>query len=261
MGYFYFDESIHSRAGLIVGAFVHTEAPLEPAVAAVLRRLGLQPGIDEYKSGTRIPTDPVEAKLREDLRDEIQRLYGRVGLLVAPSTDRHLLARDAMAALKKLLSTNTFDSRAHTAYFDEGVFTGSTVAHRLAIELDLSELVTIEPSVDSRVVGGIQVADLAAHTMATMLLECLGLVKKQVKAGPNSGYEPDLEFELGFELWASLRYQLFSRTVPEAPNGSKLPGPVHDVASCGLYVSERCNEELRHAAHARFGSVYLGCIH
>jgi hypothetical protein len=66
--------------------------------------------------------------------------------------------------------------------------------------------------VDSIKVKGIQLADLVAHTFATMLLEQLGLVDKKVKAGENSGYDPDLEIELGFELWASIRYNNYWRS-------------------------------------------------
>jgi hypothetical protein len=41
-----------------------------------------------------------------------------------------------------------------------------------------------------------------------MLLERLGHLKKMVKGGANSGYDPDLDIGLGFELWASLRCAL-----------------------------------------------------
>ena len=37
-----------------------------------------------------------------------------------------------------------------------------------------------------------QLADLVAHTCAVMLLAELGLVKKTVKAGENSGYDPTM---------------------------------------------------------------------
>ena len=95
------------------------------------------------------------------------------------------------------------------------------------------------------------------------MLEHLGLVSKKVRAGENSGYDPDLEIELGFELWASLRYQFFKAPQPN-------PGPIpddpiedliFDVENYGLHISEGCSQTIKDAALGRFGDCYLGCIH
>jgi hypothetical protein len=117
---------------------------------------------------------------------------------------------------------------------------------------------------DSRVVGGIQVADHAAHALGGMLLEEMGLLKKSVRAGENSGYHPDELFDLGFELWASLRYALMGRN--EYIEGLSPPpddpaNPYFRVDGVGLYVASTCSAELAATARARFGVNYLGCIH
>jgi hypothetical protein len=113
------------------------------------------------------------------------------------------------------------------------------------------------------VIGGIQVADLVAHWLGLMLLEQMGMISKKVRAGENSGYEPDLEIELGFEFWASLRYQFFKAPDSKAgPDSDSLVGElVFDVENYGLYISDRCDPPLREAARARFGECYMGCIH
>ncbi len=92
-----------------------------------------------------------------------------------------------------------------------------------------------------------------------MLLDALGLLSKVVKAGPDSGYDPDLDIELGFELWASVRYQFFSSGLPNNVHSNE--DMVVEVAPYGLHIAESCSAKLRQAALARFGRQYLGCIH
>jgi hypothetical protein len=114
---------------------------------------------------------------------------------------------------------------------------------------------------DSRIVCGLQLADLVAHTCSIMLLESLGLVTKTVKAGENSGYDPDLDIELGFELWASLRYNFFSKPAPHPDTWRDQSDYRVEVKGVGLYVSDSCPELLKEKALDRFGEMYLGCIH
>ncbi|MFH0777999.1 MAG: hypothetical protein V2A71_05135 [Candidatus Eisenbacteria bacterium] len=53
MGFFYFDESIHDRAGFILGAWVCSQSDLTPVVNKAIAEAGLQPGMHEFKSGAR----------------------------------------------------------------------------------------------------------------------------------------------------------------------------------------------------------------
>lgn len=96
-----------------------------------------------------------------------------------------------------------------------------------------------------------------------MLLEEMGLVRKTVLAGDGSGYDPNLEIELGFELWASLRYALLGRN--QEIEGLSTPGdpanPYFRVEGYGLYIAPSCTQELTTHARNRFGVNYLGCIH
>lgn len=121
----------------------------------------------------------------------------------------------------------------------------------------------VHQSQDSKLIGGIQLADLAAHLLGGMLLEELGLITKLVSVGENSGYAPDLETELGFALWASLRYQFFKAPQPNlgADPDDRVGDLTFDVENYGLYISEDCPEKLKQAALQRFGTCYLGCIH
>ena len=91
----------------------------------------------------------------------------------------------------------------------------------------------------------------------------MGLLKKMVRAGENSGYDPDLEIEIGFELWATMRSQIIGAPEPIEPvgDGRFELYPVFTVNGYGLYIAPSCPEPLRASALGRFGTNYLGCIH
>ena len=80
--------------------------------------------------------------------------------------------------------------------------------------------------------------------------------------GENSGYHPDTDVELGFELWASMRYSFFkAQHANESSEDDPVAGMVYDVSEFGLHIAASCGPELRAAARARFGTCYLGCLH
>jgi len=259
VGYFYFDETIQERGGFIIGAFVYSPEDKTPAVYSAISHVGLQPGFDEFKSGSRMDKNPHQAKLRGELSNILTNTS--VGLIVLPVSERALLGREAIIGLQKILRANGLDKQPHKVFFDEGI-TVDSKTHNTFLE-GVGSLCELRPSQDSILVGGIQLADLVAHSLGGMLLEQLGLISKKVRVGEGSGYDPDLEIELGFELWASLRYQLFKAAQPK-------PGPIpddpvgemiFDVENYGLHISEKCCPSLREAALQRFGDCYLGCIH
>ncbi|MCK4629801.1 MAG: hypothetical protein KAT40_00055 [Bacteroidales bacterium] len=94
-----------------------------------------------------------------------------------------------------------------------------------------------------------------------MLKEALGLVDKTVKAGNKSGYDPDTDINIGFELWADLRYNFFSDSLPDPDEWENMLDCKAKVGKKGLYISENCAEKVRSAGEGRFGEMYLGCIH
>ncbi|MDO6588944.1 hypothetical protein DS901_13835 [Loktanella sp. D2R18] len=111
---------------------------------------------------------------------------------------------------------------------------------------------------DSKQVLGIQLADLAAHTCAMMLLDTLGKPKKLVD-WPDSGYGDDVDVDLPFELWAYFRNSFLSIQTHE--DNADFDPAIVDVAEHGLHIDPRVNEVLAEAALRRFGEMYLGCAH
>ncbi len=259
MGFFYFDESVQEKGGFIIGAFVYSRTDLTPAVFGALAEAGLRPGQDEFKSGARMAAHPEQARTRGSLRGLLQTV--RIGVVIVPASDRPRVGTEAIAGLAKILQANSLTDVPHKVFFDDGIVVDG--ASLDTFRSGVGALCEVHVDQDSRTVGGIQLADLAAHSMGVMLLEHQGLIKKMVKAGENSGYDPDLEIELGFELWASLRYAFFK--APQPKPGPILDDPIgelmFDVENYGLHVAARCDDALRDAAIARFGECYLGCIH
>ena len=258
MGFFYFDESIQEHAGFIAGAFVYSETDLTSVVFKAISDAGLEPRFDEFKSGVRMDRRPDHVKAREGVCKILQTL--RIGLSVVPVSARSTLGTEALSALEKIIVANGLVTSGHQVYFDEGITVDPDMIAGLGARVGVSCDVLLNQ--DSRLVGGIQVADLAAHTMGVMLLEHLGYLKKTVKAGENSGYDPDLDIELGFALWADLRNSFFMSGQPisraeDDPRGLSTV----NVADYGLHIATSCAEALRVAVVERFGECYRGCIH
>jgi hypothetical protein len=260
MGKFYFDESIHPRGKFMLGAFVYSEESLDQPVAEALLKSGLRPRVDEFKSRARMDQSARQKQARALLLSVVHDRC-RIGVVVTPPCPHDILGSEGMRGLNKILSTNTFRTTPHDVFFDEGIFSGTSAGARVADAFCASQACSFHFEQDSREVLGLQVADLTAHTCATMLLAQLGLVNKKVKAGHNSGYDPDLDMELEFELWASVRWNFFAAAPPHPDTWKSQLDFQVDVASRGLHIAETCDEGVRSAALARFGSMYVGCIH
>lgn len=254
---FYFDESIHARGEFILAATVFGPDPTD-AINAALTTVGLDPNRDEFKSSARMSEHPEQQALRRELQNILNQTY-RIALVVVPHQDRGSLGREALLGLDKVCRANNLARLHERAYFDKGIFTSAWSAMSLAQDLGVSQYCEVHPDQDSRRVKGVQLADLVAHTCALMLLDALGLLSKIVKAGPNSGYDPNLDIELGFELWASVRYLFFNGGLPNHFDTNE--DLVVNVARFGLHIAESCSPKLHHAALTRFGTQYWGCIH
>src|SRR5207302_7350854 len=116
--------------------------------------------------------------------------------------------------LATICQANSLNQQREPVYFDEGIFSSTRAARQLSEQTSAARYCDVLAEQDSRYIKGLQLADLVAHTCATMLLDALGLLPKLVKAGPNSGYDADLDIELAFELWAGVRYQFFNGGIP-----------------------------------------------
>jgi hypothetical protein len=260
MGFFHFDESLHPKAGFALGAFVYSEESLDTAVCEALHQSGLTPKVDEFKSGMRMDMHPKQARARDLLKSILGERCG-VGVVVVPYSPRDLLGPESLLGLNKILTTISFRSKSHDVYFDQGIFPSGTAGRKAADSISFAQRCRFYFEQDSRQVLGLQIADLVAHMCGTMLLAQLGLVKKTVKAGPDSGYDPDGDMPLGFELRATLRRRFFAAPPPPVDTWKSQLDYQVDVESRGLHIAPSCDAKLARSALSRFGKMYLGCIH
>ena len=253
----YIDDSVHERGGFIISGIIITNKNIEDRISESLKCNGFNPDEFEFKSGLSFQKYPKMLEVREDLNNIIFPDC-KIGLVVLPSSERSNIGFESLKGLKQIINSNDFKNDIEI-YVDENYFKNKNIGENYAEKIGLINC-QLNLEVDSRKVKGVQLADLVAHTCSTMLLEQLKIIDKKVKAGENSGYEPDLEIELGFKLWAGVRYSFLGEIDTERfDSGDGLP--IKITEPYGLFISEYCDENLRVNTKKRFGEIYMGCIH
>ncbi|GMT41466.1 MAG: hypothetical protein IEMM0001_2201 [bacterium] len=257
MANLYFDESIRENGGFIIGVVVISEDDLSARIITEWKIMGLNPNENEYKSSTIKANNEISVKQREFISRLVH--SSKLALVVLPSHERKQLGNYCAELVLQLLDTNKLPNESHRLFLDENIFIDKDVKAKLE-----DRKVNVYLNSDSKLEAGIQLADHASHALGGMLLEEMGIIKKQVRAGDNSGYHPDDMLDLGFELWASLRYALIGNN--EYIEGLSPPpddpaNPFFMVDGYGLYIAGSCSKFLAAAAKKKFGINYLGCIH
>lgn len=257
MSHIFIDDSIHDNAEFIIASCVYSRIDLTQIISEILIQSGYDPELSEFKSSINYNKEPQMADVREAMKGLLNGNC-RFGLVVIPRNERENLGFECLNGLNQFIKVNNLKERLDI-YFDQNLFPSLNKANQFAQCLNLTNC-NFHFEQNSIQIKGLQLADLAAHTCSIMLKEKMGLINKTVKAGKNSGYEEDLDIEIGFELWASIRYNFFHE-------GSKpyIDDPIVDatlkVDPFGLYISPKCDIKLTEYAKRAFESVYLGCIH
>lgn len=253
----YIDDSIHERGNFIVSGIVVTENEnIDEEISESLIKNGYDSEQEEFKSGLSFRKHPKMLNVRNDFKNIISSSC-KLGLIILPYDKRQFIGKESLKGLKTIIESNNFKNELKI-FIDENYFRNIEVGVKYAESIGLP-LNDLHLEVDSKKIKGIQLADLVAHTCSTMLLEQLNLIAKKVKAGENSGYDPDLEIVIGFELWASIRNSILGVINNDFLNG--LGQPIKLTEPFGLYISEYCDEKLRRNIKDRFSEIYMGCIH
>lgn len=243
----FIDESIHDEYGFMLLAFVMCKADPSKALSEILNRSK----IDEYHSAAQMKNNAIMQNIRSELKNYINsKCYW--GIMVLPNNNRQNIMQDfseLIEGLVKALDKNEVD-----IYVDEGIVNSDqtqTVKSKYTIK-------SIQ-LVDSKVVQGIQLADLVAALCGVRLREEISGKAKKLTYGQSAGFDPPIEANIGYEFWASLRHSMMNSNKPE---GEEMPEMAcFDTKGFGLLISKSCSTKLEHAAEKVFGEVYLGCIH
>lgn len=255
MAYFYLDDSKHHAWGFSLAVFAICETDPQVELTSILVKNGFDPSLYEFKSSTRMKDNPKLRSLRDDLKQFIQ---SRCKVAVCVVEGDVNIGPASICLLQKALTHKSLKGRQHEVFFDEGLFSSKQKAEKMAGEYEVLEKCSFHFEQDSKSVAGIQVADLAAHTCGIMLLDALGHIDKKVRI-KNSGYPEDDEIDLGFELWASLRYEFLSENKTSFKDEFDIAFVA--VEPFGLFIHDSVGDAVTEAAHGRFGEMYLGCIH
>lgn len=255
MAYFYLDDSKHHRHGFSLAAFAICDKDPHEELVALFAECGFDLTTFEYKSSTTMRGNPKLQRLRETLRGFV---ISKCLIAVCIVDGDKKIGPASLELLKKAVIHPSLRGQRHQVFFDEGLFSSEGTAIKIATEIGDLDDCTLHFEQDSRRVSGIQVADLIAHTCGTMLLDALGKINKTVNV-PNSGYDDDVEIDLGFEMWAGIRYSFLS--VGNVAGIEDEDFAVVIVEPHGLYIDPSVSSEVAVAGLNRFGSMYLGCIH
>lgn len=257
MAYLYFDESIRDQGKFIVGAVIISDTEVSTEIREQWIAFGLDPDANEYKSSSIKDGEEISLRQRDYVSDMVAR--SKLALTILPLNDRRQLGNNFAELILQLVNTGLLEEEEHSAYVDENIKISQAYQYRLR-----EARVNLLLNSNSATIAGIQLSDHASHVLGSMLLEELGIIDKQVKAGENSGYDPDELFELGFELWASVRHALLGKqTYIEglSPLLDDPANPCFKIEGYGLHIAATCPEPLAQSARKRFGINYLGCIH
>ncbi len=257
MAYLYLDDSKHHRFGFSLAAFVICDGDPTEEISSIFCRNGFDPLVFEYKSSTKMKGDERLQALRSALKAYIGRSC-KIAVCVVEGDKK--LGPAALKLLGKALDHPRLVRRQHQVFFDEGLFQSTKAAAELVSDDAALACCDFHFEQDSRSLLGIQLADIVAHTCSTMLLETLGQVTKKVVVNePRDSVYHGIEIELGFEMWAGIRYAFLSQNKAN-PKDDFDPANV-DVFPWGLFIDESVSEKIATAAMERFGENYLGCIH
>lgn len=243
----YIDESIHEKYGFMLLAYVLCERDPQDDLC----RLLTNHGVHEFHSCQKMEQNQVMQVLRKELVGYVNSNC-KWGVLILPNDSRFNLLPD-LIRLFQVMHDNGFECPAGL-YIDQGI-----LDRRALAEIKKLEVIATAQISYSHVVHGIQLADLVAGLCGVRLREEISGNPKMLMYGEDCGYDPPIEAELGFELWATLRYSMLH--APDAL-GEDMPSmAIFPTRGFGFISSDMCSDNLREKADRVFGAVYLGCIH
>ncbi len=233
---------------------------LDNEISEFISSCGLDPEKDEFKSRFRMDQNPEQKELREYLKRLISEI--KISLVISPPNENEFKIATSKAIIMFIEKNQEEIKLPLKIFLDQGIYKNENDEdYKTTISSLDSNLIDHKIEQDSKKIKGIQLADLVAHTCSIIMKESLGLINKTVKAGNNSGYDPDTDINLGFEMWTGIRYNFFAIPPSHPDECESQLDCVAVVGKKGLFISENSSEKVKIEAQERFGEMYLGCIH
>ncbi|SIS73605.1 DUF3800 domain-containing protein [Neptunomonas antarctica] len=243
----YIDDSIHEQHGFMLLSFVICNHDPQDSLQKILSEYDLKEFHSCEKMKNNAEMQEIRSKVRCHINDQT-----RWGVFVLPSSLRHEIFEEFSIFISHLESLALDEPL--KIFVDQGIIS-DTEADLISSKSKVSQLYNC----DSSEVNGIQLADLVAALCGVRLREEVTGEPKMLTYGDEDGYNPPIEAELGYELWASLRYSMY-RT--DSVLGDDMPEmATFNTIDHGFLLSKQTSELVREKASKIFGEVYLGCIH
>lgn len=215
MAYLFLDDSKHHRSGFSLAAFAICDVDPTEEISALFRKHGFDPSTFEFKSSATMKDDNNLQALRDSLKHFIARNCKMALCVVDSADDTRKLGPASLTLLRGALKHPWLEGQQHEVFFDEGLFKHKSAAEALVASDPELQGCNFHFEQDSKAVMGIQLADIMAHTCSIMLLDALGDINKKVIVNaPGDSVYDGLEVELGFEMWAGIRYVFLSQNKP-----------------------------------------------
>lgn len=257
MAFLYLDDSKHHSFGFSLTTFVACDFDPSETLKTLFEEYGYDSSIFEFKSSAKMKGDDNLQRLRSSLKLFIARNCKIAVCLVG---DDRRLGPASIKLLNAALKHPMLSETEHEVYFDEGLFSSVTRAQKILQGSYAANWCRCHFEQDSRKVRGIQLADVVAHTCATMLLDSIGHLTKTIKLeAPGDSVYDGLEVELGFEMWAGIRSSFLCQNKPDPKDDFDIA--TVDVFPWGLFIDDSVDSRTAAGAMDRFAEMYLGCIH
>nr|WP_315394402.1 DUF3800 domain-containing protein [uncultured Duganella sp.] len=241
------DESIQQELGYICVGFAYCSELPDVAIHEAVARVGLLPGVDEYKSGYRM----VGSNTRKALRDSISDLVlerCKLGVYIAGIDERPVLGKAIIDTIEKIINANNLE-KPQRVFVDEGI----------SLRYAIPESIKIIGKCDSRKIPGIQLADFVAYH-CSYLLKCAisGTSKKIIMPLDEPHPLAGEEVELDWILRTNFRRHFFV----EDRNVEEIKGDdwSFKLAGYGSFFSPQLGATVKKAAESTFDSMYFGCV-
>jgi hypothetical protein len=257
MAFLYLDDSKHHGFGFSLTAFVACDFDPTEALSTMFEAYGYNSSTFEFKSSAKMKGDDKLQRLRSSLKLFVAR---NCKIAVCVVGDDRRLGPASLELLNAALKHPKLSEDKHEVFFDEGLFSSVESAQKLLQGSYAANRCHCHFEQDSRKVRGIQLADIVAHTCATMLLDSMGHLTKTIKLdAPGDSIYDGLEVELGFEMWADIRSSFLCQNKPNPKDDFDIA--TVDIFPWGLFIDNSADNKTTAGAMDRFAEMYLGCIH
>lgn len=243
----YIDESIHEKYGFMLIAYVLCKKSPNDDLQKIL----MSYGVSEFHASDKMSINKAMQEVKQEFLSYINS-NSYWGVMVFPCGSRFNLLSDLLNLLNEIYKNGII--KHCNLFIDEGI-----VSKQELIEIQKIGFIDTAQICNSALEQGVQLADLVAALCGVRLRDEIGQNPKFLSYGNKSGYDPPIEAEIGYELWASLRYSMLHS---DTPFGEDMPSmAMFPTYGYGFFISDSCSNELKEKTDKTFGAVYLGCIH